>query len=165
MPTATSRRTAGNLWFNRGCWSILADAISTGGSYCVFDVEMPQGPADETHIDDHADKACYALGGELDFFVDDEVHRLNKESFIFIPRGSVHALRVTTGTACYLMIHTTPGCERVLRAFGAAASAPGLPPADWRQDSPPPERLKEVHADIGLRSISIPSDFRAGAAG
>jgi hypothetical protein len=53
VPTLTSRHTAEALWFNRGCWSILADSKSTGGSYCVFEVEMPQGVVDEPHIHDH----------------------------------------------------------------------------------------------------------------
>jgi quercetin dioxygenase-like cupin family protein len=86
--TLTSRHTAEALWFNRGCWSILADSKSTGGSYCVFEVEMPQGVVDEPHIHDHADKAYYVFDGTLDFFVDSEVHRLDKGSFIFIPRGA-----------------------------------------------------------------------------
>lgn len=162
-PTLVSRRTAEALWFHRGCWSILADAASTGGSYSVFEVEMPRGLVDEPHIHDQTDRACYVLDGELDVFVDDEVHGLSRGSFIFIPRGSVHASRVRSGRVRYLMIHTTPGYERVLRAFGMAASEPALPPAHLRQESPALERLKEVYADIGLRPIVVPSDFRLGA--
>jgi len=37
----------------------------------------------------------------------------------------------------------------------------GLPSGDWRQEEPPPERLKELHADLGLRTIVIPSGFQA----
>ena len=49
-PRLTSRQTAEKFWFQRGCWSILAEAASTGGSYSVFEVEMPRGLADGPHI-------------------------------------------------------------------------------------------------------------------
>ena len=159
MPTVTSRRTAETIWFNRGSWSILADTTSTGASYCVFEIEMPRGQGDAPHIHDYADKACYVFDGELDVLVDDKVHRLNRGSFIFIPRGSVQALRVTSETARYLTIHMLPGYERLIRAFGTVASEPGLPPAGWQQEPAPPERLQEIQADIGIRNIALLSDF------
>ena len=160
-PAVTSRQTAENVWFNRGCWSILADAASTGGSYSVFETELPQGLADRPHIHDHADEAYYVLDGELAFLVDDEVLELHKGSFIFIPRGSVHAFRVTSGTACFLNLHTAPGYERVIRAFGTKADEAALPPQDWRQGDAPSERLKGIYADIGLRSVVVPAGFQA----
>ena len=71
---------------------------------------------------------------------------------------------MTSEAARYLQIHTMPGYERVLRAFGTPASASsGRPPAGTRRESWPPERLKEVHADIGLGPIVVPSDFHTGA--
>jgi hypothetical protein len=63
VPALTSRHTAEALWFNRSCWSILADSKSTGGSYCVFEVEMPHGVVDEPHIHYRADKAYYVFDG------------------------------------------------------------------------------------------------------
>ena len=161
VPTVTPRRTAETLWFNRGCWSILADATSTSCSYSMFEVEMPRGLVDAAHIHDHADEACYVLDGELGLFVDDKVYSLNKGSFVFIPRGSVHALRATGKTARYLTINTTPGYERVVRGFGTAVTEPSLPSPGWRQESAPTERLKEIYAEIGLRTIDVPSDFQA----
>lgn len=161
LPTATSRKTAENVWFNRGCWSILADAASTGGSYSAFEAELPQGLADRPHIHDHTDEGYYVLDGEIEFFVDDEILKLRKGSFVFVPRGSVHAFRVASGTARFLNIHTTPGYERVIRAFGTKATEAALPPQDWRQDGVQPERLREICADIGLRNITVPASFQA----
>ena len=161
LPTVISRRTAETVWFDRGCWSVLADASSTGGSYCVFEVEMSRGLVDGPRIHDRTDEAYYVFDGELDFFVDDQMHGLKKGSFIFIPRGSVRALRVTSEAARYLVIHTTPGYERMVRACGTAVSEPRLPSGDWRQESLPPERLNELRADIGLRNIVVPSGFSA----
>ncbi len=160
VPTLTSRRNAEAIWFNHGCWSILADSASTGGSYSVFEVELPQGLADEPHLYAQIDKAYYLFDGKLEFFVDDEVFELIEGSFIFIPRGSVHGFRVISETAQFLNIHTMPGYERVIRACGTKVNEAVLPSPDWRQESAPPERLREIHADIGLRTIVIPSNFQ-----
>lgn len=160
-PTLMSRGTAQAIWFNRGSWSILADAASTGGSFSAFEIETPRGLVDEPQVHDAVDRAFYVLDGALDFFIDDEVYGLVGGSFIFVPRGAVHAFRITTTTARYLLLHTTPGYERVVRACGTAVSELGLPSADWRQEETPPERLKELHADLGLRTIVIPSGFQA----
>lgn len=157
-PTMTSRATAQNFWYERGCWSILADGDSTGGSYSVFEVETPHGLGEKTRVYDDTDKAYYLFDGEIDVLIDDTVHTLAQGGFAFIPRGSVHAVRVTSETARYLVIHTTPGYERILRACGTPAKQPGLPPTDW-QPSTPPGQLHDLHADVGLRTIAVPVGF------
>ncbi len=134
LPTINSRATAEAVWLDRGCWSILADAASTGGSFSVFEAELPQGLGEAPRIHDGTDKAYYVLDGAMEVLADDEVLSLRKGSFAFVPRGSVHAVRVTSGTARFLNIHTAPGYERVIRAAGTRAETPGLPPPDWRPD-------------------------------
>ncbi len=158
LPTVRSRRNAEAIWFDRSCWSVLADSASTGGSYGAFEVEMARGPANGLHVHDQTDQAIYLFDGALDLFVDDVVHSLKPGSFAFVPRGAVHAIRVTSETARCLVIHTAPGYERLLRACGTAAGKADLPPADWRPTLSP-ERLTEIQADIGLRSIIVPNGF------
>ncbi len=160
-PTITTRASAENVWFGRGCWSILADATSTGGSYAVFEAELRQGLADAAHVHDETDEAYYVFDGDIEFFLDDEVRRLGKGGFVFVPRGTVHALRVVSGAARFLNIHTRPGYERVIRACGTKAGEPALPPTDWQADNVPSERLAELHADIGMRRIAVPAGFQA----
>ena len=157
----TSRATADAVWFNRGCWSILADAASTGGSYSVFEAELPQGLGEAPRIHDGIDKAYYMLDGTMEVLADDAVLSLRRGSFAFGPRGCVHAVRVTSGTARFLNIHTAPGYERVIRAAGKRVEQAGLPPPDWRPDGAAAERAREIHADIGLRTVAVPSGFQA----
>ncbi len=122
-PAVSARRTAEAIWLDRGCWSVLADAASTGGSYSVFEVEHPSGLIGEPHVNDGADVATYVLDGELEVLLDDRVERLRAGSFAFAPRGTVQATRVTSDTARFLAIHTAPGFERLLRALGTRAPA------------------------------------------
>ena len=162
-PTASavsSRRTAETIWLDRGCWSILADAASTGGSYSVFEVEQPRGLLGEPQINDEADVAYYVLDGELEILLNDRVERLRAGSFGFAPRGTVQATRVTSDTARFLAIHTAPGFERLLRAFGTRATAPVLPRPDHHSRKRTPERTAHLEAELGLHRVLIPAAFQ-----
>ncbi len=161
LPAVTSPQTADNFSFGGGCWSVLADAGSTGGSYSLFEVEMSQGLAEQPHIHDHTDEAYYVFSGELDFLVDDRVLRLQKGSFVFVPRGSVHTFTVISNSARFLNIHTEPGYERVIRAFGKKIQGPTTPTKTGRQQKDPlSDGLLEIYADIGFRSIVLPAGFQ-----
>ena len=158
-PAISSRGTAEAIWLDRGCWSILADATSTGDSYSVFEVEHPQGVVEEPHANDHAGVAFYLLDGEAEVLLDNRAERLRPGSFAFAPRGTVHATRVTSDTARWLAIHTAPGFERLLRAFGTRASAAMLPRPDQPRQERAPERVAQLDAKLGLRSVRIPAAF------
>ena len=159
-PAVSSRRTAEAIWLNRGCWSVLADTASTGGSYSVFEVEHPRGVVGEPHVNDGADVAIYVLDGELEMLLDNRVERLRAGSFAFAPRGTVQATRITSNTARYLAIHTAPGIERLLRAFGTRTPTAVLPQPDQPRHERTPERSARLDAELGLRSVRIPIGFQ-----
>ncbi len=157
LPTVTRREIADTYWYDRGCWSILADGSATGGSYCVFEVEQPVGSGRQPRICSLSDEAFYILDGNVLFAVDDQVFDARGSSFVFVPRGSVHSFEVKSATARFLNIHTEPGYERVLRAFGERVKKFALPPANWQGRTAPPERWNSITADIGLRTVMIPT--------
>ncbi len=159
-PAISSRETAESIWLDRGCWSVLADAASTGGSFSVFEVEHPHGLVGEPHVNDRADVALYLLDGEVEVLLDDRVERLRAGSFAFAPRGTVQATRVTGDVARFLAIHTAPGFERLFRAFGTRAPAAVLPQADQPRRERTPERAARLNCELGLRAIAIPDAFR-----
>ncbi len=160
-PAVNSRRTAEAIWLDHGCWSVLADAASTGGSYSVFEVEHSLGLVDEPHVSDSADVAIYVLDGELDVLLDSDAEPLRAGSFAFAPRGTVQAIRVTSGTARFLAIHTMPGFERLLRASGKRAPAPVLPLPEQPRHERGPNRVAQLNAELGLRRVHIPAGFVA----
>ena len=122
---------------------------------------MLQGLAEQPHIHDHTDEAYYVFSGELDYLVDDRVLRLQKGSFVFVPRGSVHTFTVISNSARFLNIHTEPGYERVIRAFGKKIQGPTTPTKAGRQQKDPlSDGLLEIYADIGFRSIVLPAGFQ-----
>lgn len=115
-PAISARQTAEAIWLDRGCWSSLADAGSTGGSYGVIEVEHPSGLVGKPHVNDGADVATYVLEGELEILLDDRAERLRAGSFAFAPRGTVQSTWVTSDTVRFLAIHIAPGFERLPRA-------------------------------------------------
>lgn len=124
QPSVVSRQTVEYFWFGDGCWSILADAASTGGSYSVFEVEVRRASARNPQIHDDTDVAFYLFAGEMEIFVDDEIMKLIAGSFVFVPRGFVYAFRTISETARFLHIHTSSGYERLVRAIGTPAEGP-----------------------------------------
>ena len=154
LPTINTRTTADNFWFQNSCWSILAEGTSTGGSYSVFEVELQEGPVDQPHIHDRTDDVYYIFEGELNFSVDAEIFNARKGSFVFVPRGSVHSFEVTSKTARLLNIHTEPGYERVIRAFGSRVSEASLPTNGWHEDEVSVQSSADIYSDIGFRRVA-----------
>ena len=73
VPSVTRRETAENYWYERGCWSILADGGSTSGSYSVSEVELRVGTLSQMHIYDFSDESFYVLDDAMRFVVDDQI--------------------------------------------------------------------------------------------
>ncbi len=155
LPTIATSKTAENFWFQNGRWSILADGASTGGSYSVFEAELQEGPVDQPHIHDQTDDAYYIFEGELNFFVDAETFKAHKGSFVFVPRGSVHNFEIISKTARLLNIHTEPGYERVLRAFGTSVGEASLPPRERLDSEVPLQSSADIYSDIGFRRVVL----------
>lgn len=159
-PVVTSAATADAYWHVGGRWAVLASGASTGGSYCMFEVIMPRDAEITPHVRDDVDEVFFVLEGSADMLLDDRIESMRQGSMVFAPRGTVAALRVTSATARLLIIHTVPGYERVLACFGTKATASGLPGAGYKPLETSEQRVRDLHADIGLRQV-IGTDWSA----
>lgn len=153
LPTVVSAATADAYWHAGGRWAVLASGASTGGSYCMFEVIMPRDAGITPHVRDDVDEVFFVLEGAADMLLDDRIEVMGPGSMIFAPRGTVAALRVTSATARLLVIHTGPGYERVLACFGTRATASGLPGTAYTPPEISEPRVRNLHADIGLRHV------------
>lgn len=152
-PAVASAATADAYWHAGGRWAVLASGASTGGSYCMFEVIMPQDAGVTPHLRDDVDEVFLVLEGAADMLLDDQIEPMTPGSMAFAPRGTVAALRITSATARLLIIHTGPGYERVLACFGAKATESGLPGAGFSPPAISDKRIRDLHADIGLRQV------------
>lgn len=160
-PFMSNAANAPSYWHAGGLWSVLADAPSTNGSYSMFELLLPRGPAASPHVRETADEVFYVLEGEADFLLGDRVETAAKNSLVFIPKGVVRAFRVNSETARFLNIHTPAGVERLLAAEGERTAKQTLPPAGLV-----PRRLDGEHrglllAELGLREVAVADPFRS----
>lgn len=140
-------------WWYEGChWSVLADGGSTGGRYCMFEVNLRQGQGIPLHLRNGVDEMHCLLEGEADIRLDGRGEIMTAGSTSFSPRGTATAIRATSATARLLVIHTAPGFARVLKAFGAKtqdAGAPAVPPAAAGK------RMHDLFAEAGWRPVDV----------
>ena len=116
------------LWCVGALTTVKAAAEQTAGTYSLIEDLAPKGSGPPLHRRREDDEAFYVLDGELTFYLgNDEPNRAFAGSFVHIPGGTVHAFRVDSETARYLII-TTSRHERFYRAIAEPAQTWSLPP-------------------------------------
>ena len=83
----------------------------TGGTYSLLECELV-GDGPPQHIDKNEDEAFYVLEGEMNVLVGERSITATAGSFVFIPRGTVHAFcRSGQEPAKFLAIFNPAGME------------------------------------------------------
>ena len=127
-PLALGRAEGEALWCVGALTTVKAAAGQTAGAYSIIEDLAPGGSGTPLHRHPEDDEAFYVLDGELTFYLgNDEPIRASAGSFVHIPGGTVHAFRVDSETARYLII-TTPQHERFYRAIAEPAQSRSIPP-------------------------------------
>jgi len=118
-------------WFYGGglhTWKCTAE--ETGGAFALLEDVMTEGKTTPLHLHPQCDEAVYVLEGELLFQVGGVDHRVGTGGFAFVPRGTEHALLVTSPTARVLAFMAPGGTDR----FFLEASVPTDDTADGEVD-------------------------------
>jgi quercetin dioxygenase-like cupin family protein len=101
-----------------------------------------QGPPLHTHANE--DESWYVLDGELRFKLDSEIRAAPAGSFVFVPRGTVHAFQNEgREPARTLVIFTPAGRERFFDDFASLAT-------------PDPVAFARIGEPIGMNVIGPP---------
>ncbi|HEY8599552.1 MAG TPA: cupin domain-containing protein [Thermomicrobiales bacterium] len=114
-------------------------AADTAGGYTLFELLTAPGAGSAPHLQHHEDEAFFVLEGTYSALIGEERVDLGPGSYVFVPRGTVHALtNIGTGVA-RMLIMVTPGGnhERFLTEIGELVEdpsryTPGLPVRDSR---------------------------------
>ena len=160
LPFVTSAAEATSYWHVGSLWSVLMDGARSDGSYSLIEQLMPPGPQAPPHLHEGADEVFYILEGEAEFFLGDRLEKAGPGALVFIPRGAIHAFRVTGDKPCRaLNLYTPAGFEQTLPAFAQPAGSLTLPPPAWRAPSIPDEQRRALFADLGMRPIALPNPF------
>jgi quercetin dioxygenase-like cupin family protein len=101
-----------------GAITLIATAEQTGGSIGVFEGTSPPGDGPPRHIHYGSDELFYLLEGEFLFLVGERQESVSAGTYIFVPRGTVHAYKaVGTERGRLLMAFIPGGPERLAEEF------------------------------------------------
>jgi mannose-6-phosphate isomerase-like protein (cupin superfamily) len=124
--------------------TVKASGQETGGAIGFLEALSPPGFGPPRHIHHACDEIFYVLDGEFEFALGDEVVRATPGTFVFIPRGTVHAPKVVGGKPGRVLVAFTPGgAERAFDDMAELASAPG---SDGRLDPAKAQRVALKYA-------------------
>jgi len=119
--------------------TLKATGTQTGGSIGFFEATTPPGFGPPRHIHHRSDELFYILAGEFQFLVGERLFHATPGTFVFIPRGTVHAPKVVGNEPGRVISAFVPGGEeRAFEEFAHLMPAPGSSPA------PPEEQLQAV---------------------
>jgi len=142
------------LWCVGALTTVKASGEQTSGAYALIEDLAPRGDGPPLHRHPEDDEAFYILDGELTFFFEDgQSIEAPAGSFVHIPGGTVHAFRVASDTARYLII-TTPQHERFYRAIAEPAQTRQIPP-EMPMDM---EKIGAACEAYGVEGVGSPAD-------
>jgi quercetin dioxygenase-like cupin family protein len=138
-------------------WSLKATAEQTGGRLSLIEEVAPRGEGTPLHVHREDDETFYVLEGELTFYLDsDQPIPAPAGSFVHIPGGVVHAFKVDSETARYLII-TTLQHERFYRAISEPAQSRTLPP----ERTLDMEKVMDAAQEYGVEALGLLPDTQA----
>lgn len=106
--------------------TLKASSEETGGSIGVLEGTSPAGFGAPRHIHHRADELFYVLGGEFLFLVGQRFVSAPPGTFVFIPRGTVHAAKCLGPEPGRVLAAFIPGgVERAFEEFAELARRQG----------------------------------------
>jgi quercetin dioxygenase-like cupin family protein len=129
-----------------------ATAAQTSGKFAIIEDRAAKNDGIPFHRHVADDETFYVLEGHVTFFLGDNPPRsAGPGTFVHIPGGEVHAFRVDSEEARYLII-TTPRHEQFYRAISRPASSHELPPAAPLDM----EQIERACQDYGVEIVGPP---------
>jgi quercetin dioxygenase-like cupin family protein len=85
----------------------LCEAKETGGSWSLFEEEVPLGMGPPPHRHDW-DEAYYILDGEVEFQIDGQSVTSKSGDFNYLPRNTVHGFKGASVKSARVLIFASP---------------------------------------------------------
>ncbi len=105
--------------------TLKATSEETGGSVGFLEATSLPGYGPPRHIHHSCDEVFYVLEGEFLFLIGERQVSALPGTFVFIPRGTVHAAKVTgTEPGKVLMAYIPGGLERSFEEFAKLRTEP-----------------------------------------
>jgi quercetin dioxygenase-like cupin family protein len=98
--------------------TLIASGEQTGGSIGVYEDTSSPGDGPPRHVHHSSDELFYVLEGEFLFLVGERQESVSAGTYVFVPRGTVHAYKVIgTERGRVLSAFIPGGPERAFEGF------------------------------------------------
>ncbi|WP_204043452.1 cupin domain-containing protein [Acrocarpospora phusangensis] len=128
-----------------------------GGRFWLAEVSAAKGSGPPMHVHSNEDELWYVLGGEVSFFIGDDVATVGPGSVVCGPRDVPHTYKVESPTARLFGLATPAGFEHFFRESSRPAETLTVPP---QMSSPD---MASVDAELGRLGTRIVGPLPAGA--
>src|SRR4051794_5176442 len=131
ISAVTPQEAGENLWFGGGLVIMKVTSEQSGGVLCIIEHAASRGKTTPLHLHPDHDETVYVLEGELLLHIDGVEHTAGPGAVVWVPRGTPHALLVTSELARSVWF-VTPGesMQAFFRQAGDTAVGHTLPPAE-----------------------------------
>jgi len=134
------------LWFLDTLMQVKLASAATSGALAIFEQLAPAGSATPMHRHDATDEHFYVLSGRVTFHGPSGARPCSPGTFVSVPKGTVHAFRVTEDGPARLLVISAPATfEKFVRAVSRPALSATVPPAA----APPEPAALERLATLG----------------
>jgi quercetin dioxygenase-like cupin family protein len=162
QPFATAYEDAPAYWSIGILWNVLISADRSFGNFTLMDQTMPVGAGPPSHMHERMHEGFYVLDGEITYAVgpEDEQIVAGPGAAVWIPPGTPHAFKVTSGPARALNFYTPGGFDdqfSYLATPAAQKTLPpdDLPPVDRDQKNTYLNRIRDLHQETLLADQQI----------
>jgi quercetin dioxygenase-like cupin family protein len=157
VPIIRQKDEGEQLWFaGGGVWTLKASAAETAEAFMLLEFRAERGKVTPLHLHPDEDEGFYVLEGEVLVHVEGEEHRVGEGGVFIAPRGTPHALMVTSETVRFLSWQTPGTGEAFYREVTEPIRSPEdiSRPPDW-------DRLREAAERSPTIELLGPPPFAA----
>jgi mannose-6-phosphate isomerase-like protein (cupin superfamily) len=106
--------------------TLKATGVETAGAVGFFEATSEPGFGPPRHIHHTADELFYVLDGQFDFLIGERLLTVGAGSFVFVPRGTVHAPKIVSAEPGRVLTAFVPGGQELaFEEFSELARAHG----------------------------------------
>jgi mannose-6-phosphate isomerase-like protein (cupin superfamily) len=148
------------IWFLGNRMVVKATAATTNGAYGLLESWVPPGASPPLHIHHREDETFWILDGTVTVRCGDEIFQVGAGSYVFLPRGVPHTLRVDGDSPAHMLTMLSPGGgEAFFVEGGRPAESATLPPPG----APDLARLGRVAHQFGSEFVGPPLAVAKGS--
>jgi quercetin dioxygenase-like cupin family protein len=130
QPFVTFYEDAPAFWSIGNLWNVLISADQSLGNFTLMDQTMPEGAGPPSHIHERMHEGFYVIEGEITYTVGADEQQLvaGPGAAVWIPPGTPHAFKVTSGPCRALNFYTPGGFDDHFFYLATPATEKTLPP-------------------------------------